>query len=119
MSLIKSMGGWQARIEYNIKWRNLHSCVCASVYYANYQLSTHEIAGMASGTRRDSSCTILHLLRCYLWWFPRFQSREDYWNTFYLQEEDVEFLYNYLLEKEIPLTSREMTEALVKEAVSN
>jgi hypothetical protein len=46
-----------------------------------------------------------------------FSLREDYWNTFNLQEEDVEFLYNYLLEKEIPLTSREMTEALVKERI--
>jgi hypothetical protein len=48
--------------------------------------------------------------------FP-FSVREDYWSTFCLQEEDVEFLYNYLLEKEIPLTSRELTEALVKERI--
>ncbi len=46
-----------------------------------------------------------------------FSLREDYWNTFNLQEEDVEFLYNCLLEKEIPLTSRELTEALVKERI--
>jgi hypothetical protein len=46
-----------------------------------------------------------------------FSLREDYWNTFNLQNEDVEFLYNYLLEKEIPLTSRELTEALVKERI--
>jgi hypothetical protein len=46
-----------------------------------------------------------------------FSLHEDYWNTFNLQEEDVEFLYNYLLEKEIPLTSRELTEALVKERI--
>ncbi len=48
-----------------------------------------------------------------------FSLREDYWSTFNLQDEDVEFLYNYLLEKEIPLTSRELTEALVKERIQS
>ncbi|RPI33735.1 MAG: hypothetical protein EHM70_05115 [Chloroflexota bacterium] len=43
--------------------------------------------------------------------------REDYWNTFELQDEDVEFLYNYLLEKETPLTSNEMLAALVEERI--
>jgi len=33
-------------------------------------------------------------------------SPEDYWETFTLQDEDIEFLYNYLLELETPLTSR-------------
>jgi hypothetical protein len=42
---------------------------------------------------------------------------EEYWNSFTLQEEDVEFLYNFLLEKEIPLTSGELTEALVEERI--
>ncbi len=41
--------------------------------------------------------------------------REDYWETFELQEEDIEFLYNYLLEQETPLTSHELVEALVQE----
>ena len=30
---------------------------------------------------------------------------EDYWENFKLQSEDIEFLYNYLLETETPLTS--------------
>ena len=46
-----------------------------------------------------------------------FSLREDYWTTFNLLEEDVEFLYNYLLEKEIPLTSRELMSALVGERI--
>lgn len=43
--------------------------------------------------------------------------REDYWETFELQEEDIEFLYNYLLEQETPLTSRELVETLVEERI--
>ncbi|HJW89358.1 MAG TPA: hypothetical protein VJ436_01820 [Anaerolineales bacterium] len=43
--------------------------------------------------------------------------REDYWETFNLQEEDIEFLYNYLLELETPLTSKELFSALVKERI--
>jgi hypothetical protein len=43
--------------------------------------------------------------------------REDYWNTFELQEEDIEFLYNHLLELETPQTPPELTEALVKERI--
>jgi hypothetical protein len=42
---------------------------------------------------------------------------EDYWENFNLQEEDIEFLYNYLLETETPLTSLELVEALVKERI--
>jgi len=39
---------------------------------------------------------------------------EDYWESFKLQEEDIESLYNHLLETETPLTSKELTEVLVK-----
>jgi hypothetical protein len=46
-----------------------------------------------------------------------FSLREDYWETFKLLDEDVEFLYNYLLELETPLTTRELIEALVNERV--
>jgi hypothetical protein len=42
---------------------------------------------------------------------------EDYWESFALQEEDIESLYNYLLEIENPLTSKELIEALVKERI--
>ena len=43
--------------------------------------------------------------------------REDYWDTFELQEDDVEFLYNYLLEVETPLTPQELTTALVEDRI--
>ncbi|MCZ7552932.1 MAG: hypothetical protein B6D39_05965 [Anaerolineae bacterium UTCFX2] len=42
---------------------------------------------------------------------------EDYWDNFKLQEEDIEFLYNYLLETETPMTSMELIEALVGERI--
>ncbi len=43
--------------------------------------------------------------------------REDYWETFDLQEEDIEFIYNYLLEIETPLTPNELVVALVEERI--
>jgi hypothetical protein len=43
--------------------------------------------------------------------------REDYWDTFTLQQDDIELLYNHLLETETPLTSQELLEVLVKERI--
>ncbi len=43
--------------------------------------------------------------------------REDYWETFNLQEDDIEFIYNYLLEIETPLTPNELVAALVEERI--
>ncbi len=43
--------------------------------------------------------------------------REDYWETFELNNEDREFIYNYLLEVETPLTSPELLSALVNERI--
>ena len=40
--------------------------------------------------------------------------REDYWETFTLQEQDIEFIYNYLLDIETPLTPNELVVALVE-----
>ena len=48
---------------------------------------------------------------------PSLSLREDYWETFELREEDVEFLYNYLLEFEMPMTPQELVEILVRERV--
>ena len=42
---------------------------------------------------------------------------EDYWENFALEEEDIEFLYNHLLEIETPLTSQELLAALVEERI--
>ncbi|OGO31265.1 MAG: hypothetical protein A2136_06965 [Chloroflexi bacterium RBG_16_54_11] len=43
--------------------------------------------------------------------------REDYWETFKLTDEDREFINNYLLEIETPLTSPELLSALVDERI--
>jgi hypothetical protein len=43
--------------------------------------------------------------------------REDYWETFELNDNDREFIYNYLLEIETPLTSPELLAALVDERI--
>lgn len=43
--------------------------------------------------------------------------REDYWETFELQEADIEFLYNHLLEVETPQIPRELVAALVEDRV--
>ncbi len=42
---------------------------------------------------------------------------EEYWDQFELQAEDIEFLYNHLLEAETPLTSDELIYALVEERI--
>lgn len=46
-----------------------------------------------------------------------FTMGEEYWDQFELQEEDIEFLYNFLLEAETPLTSEELISALVEERI--
>jgi hypothetical protein len=43
--------------------------------------------------------------------------RNDYWDTYNIQEEDLEFLYNQLLELETPQTTQELVQALVIERV--
>lgn len=46
-----------------------------------------------------------------------FSLRDDYWETFEVEGEDIEFLYSYLLEKEVPLTSKELITALAEERI--
>ncbi len=43
--------------------------------------------------------------------------RTDYWDTFILQEDDLEFLYNHLLELETPQSTHELVQALVVERI--
>ena len=43
---------------------------------------------------------------------------EDYWETFELQDDDIDFLYNHLLEIEKPLTSEDLLDALIGERIS-
>jgi hypothetical protein len=42
---------------------------------------------------------------------------EGYWEDFQLEDEDVEFLYNHLLEKETPLSTRNLVSAIVEERI--
>jgi hypothetical protein len=46
-----------------------------------------------------------------------FSLREGYWEDFQLNEDDVEFLYSFLLDKEIPLPTLELAKALVGERI--
>ncbi len=46
-----------------------------------------------------------------------FSLEEEYWETFDVTEEDIEFLYNYLLEVETPQTPGELVDALVGERI--
>jgi len=41
----------------------------------------------------------------------------NYWENFELRDEDLEYLYNHLLEIETPLTARELAEVLVRERI--
>lgn len=43
--------------------------------------------------------------------------RTDYWDTFKIQEDDLEFIYNHLLELETPQTTPELIQALVNERI--
>ena len=43
--------------------------------------------------------------------------REDYWEEYELEDEDISFLYDYLLENETPLTSEELMPILVGERI--
>ena len=47
-----------------------------------------------------------------------FSLREDYWETFELRNQDIEFLYNHLMEVENPLTSNELLMALLKARIN-
>ncbi len=46
-----------------------------------------------------------------------FSLRENYWEDFELLEEDIEFIYNHLLEVETPLTPEELISVLVDERI--
>lgn len=49
--------------------------------------------------------------------FVEIELSESYWKSLEIQQEDIEFLYSYLLEKETPLTSQKLTEALIEERI--
>ncbi len=43
--------------------------------------------------------------------------REDYWETFNIEETDLEYLYNYLLDIETPQTTSELVKVLIQERI--
>jgi hypothetical protein len=43
--------------------------------------------------------------------------RSDYWDTYQIQEQDLQYLYNYLLEHETPQTPQELVSALIVERI--
>jgi hypothetical protein len=43
--------------------------------------------------------------------------REDYWEEYELEDEDISYLYDYLLENETPLTSEELMPILVEQRI--
>lgn len=46
-----------------------------------------------------------------------FSMGEEYWEAFQLEDEDSEYIYNYLLELETPLSSEELVAALIDERI--
>jgi hypothetical protein len=45
--------------------------------------------------------------------------QEDYWRDFKFENEDLEFLYNHLLEIELPQTAEELTKALISNRIDH
>jgi len=45
------------------------------------------------------------------------QIAEDYWQDFEIEKEDIEFIYNILLEKETPLTTNEIFSQLINSRI--
>ena len=43
--------------------------------------------------------------------------RDEYWEEYELEEDDISFLYDYLLEHETPLTSEELMSILVDQRI--
>lgn len=46
-----------------------------------------------------------------------FSIKEDYWQNFEVQAEDIEFLYNHLLELETPLPPNDLVAVLIKDRI--
>ena len=46
-----------------------------------------------------------------------FSLKDTYWDEFKLRDEDIEFIYNYLLEIETPLTPQEIINVLIEERI--
>ena len=51
--------------------------------------------------------------------FVEIELSESYWTTLEITQQDIEYLYSYLLEKEIPLPSDKLSEALIKQRIKS
>ena len=49
--------------------------------------------------------------------FVEIELSEAYWESLEINKKDIEFLYSYLLEKETPLSSKTLAEALIRERI--
>lgn len=49
--------------------------------------------------------------------FSTFTLNDDFWHNFEIQNADIEFLYNYLLELETPLSSYDLMRVLIKDRI--
>lgn len=49
--------------------------------------------------------------------FVEIELSESYWKSLEINQKDLEYLYSYLLEKETPLPSNELAEALIKRRI--
>jgi hypothetical protein len=47
----------------------------------------------------------------------QFELSETYWDSLEINQTDIDFLYNFLLEKETPLTSSNLAKALISERI--
>ena len=49
--------------------------------------------------------------------FVEIELSESYWQSLEITPKDIEFLYSFLLEKETPLPSKDLAEALISERI--
>ncbi len=49
--------------------------------------------------------------------FVEIELSDSYWKSLEITQQDIEFLYSYLLEKETPLPANELAEALIEERI--
>ena len=51
--------------------------------------------------------------------FIDIELNESYWKSLLINQNDIEYLYSYLLEKETPLPSKKLAEALIRERIQS
>ncbi len=49
--------------------------------------------------------------------FVEIELSDSYWKSLEIEQKDIEFLYGFLLEKETPMTSESLSEALIRERI--